>query len=53
MVLSLSGRIHIGISIGISKLVLRSSNNKFALHLIELILGNLQVKLKTKDVKTK
>ena len=46
---SLSKRIHVGIS----KLVLRLSNNKFALRLVELILGNLQVELKMKDVRTK
>lgn len=46
--MSLLERIHTGIS----KLVLRSSDNKFAIRLVELILRNFQVKLKIKDVRT-
>lgn len=41
------------IHIEISKFVLCSSNNKFTVHLVELVLGNFQVELQNKGFRTK
>ena len=37
----------------VSKLTLRLSNNKFAIGLAELVLGNFQVELNIKDIRAK